>query len=66
MTSWSHARCFNLPRKMDSNTFLNSLDMSELSQVQKDEVERMISDLLPGGKRKSDVIDSSGKRVKVI
>lgn len=65
MTSWVHAKCFTLPKKSSVETFLSELDMTSLSASQKEEIEQIISNLTPGGKRKADGQDAGGKKVKV-
>lgn len=66
MTSWVHAKCFTLPKKLDVETFLSELDMSALSSTQKEEIEQLIGNLTPGGKRKADGQGAGGKKVKVL
>jgi predicted lactoylglutathione lyase len=67
MTSWVHAKCFTLPKKIDSDSFLQTLDMSTLSDSQKEEVEQLIQNATPAGKRKAaDSQDAGGKKIKVI
>jgi hypothetical protein len=67
MTSWVHAKCFTLPKKIDSDSFLQSLDMSTLSDSQKEEIEQFIQNATPGGKRKAvDGQDAGGKKIKVV
>jgi hypothetical protein len=65
MTSWVHAKCFTLPKKIDPETFLSTLDTSTLSEAQKEEVEHHINNLTPGGKRKADAQDPGAKKAKV-
>jgi hypothetical protein len=65
MTSWVHAKCFTLPKKIDPETFLSTLDTSTLSETQKEEVVQHINNLTPGGKRKVDGQETSTKKAKV-
>jgi hypothetical protein len=71
-TSWNHLKCFNIPKKTNADEFLESIDMSELNE---DDKEMVRSTLLvevvtatPGSKRKStsSTADDSGKKIKFV
>ncbi len=66
MTSWVHAKCFSIPKKIETSTFMTSLDMTSLTPTQREEVEQLLANAPATGKRKADSQSAAGKKVKVL